>query len=84
VSSNFKKAYKGSLDSGLKRSDPQPIHKIPCQPQGRPPILLKIDEKFLKTARTFQEKGSVVDVQVVRATALIKCNLSSLSHLAKF
>jgi len=49
---NFKKAYKEAFESELEKPNPQPICKIPCQPQGRPPILLEID----KAAESFSSK----------------------------
>jgi len=70
----------------LEKPNPQPVCKIPCQPQGRPPIRLEIDVKLIKLLKDFQAKGLVVNIHVVRATAtaLIESNPSSLPHHAKF
>ena len=83
---NFKKAYKEAVESELEKPNPEPVCKIQCQPQGRPPILLDFDAKLIKLLKAFRAKGSVVDIHVVRATAtaLIESNPSSLPHLAKF
>jgi len=63
---NFKETYKGALESELEKPNPQPVCKFPCQPQGQPPILLKIDAKLTNKLKAFR---SVVGVHVVRATA---------------
>ena len=59
------------------------MKEIVPKTRGRPPILLELDEKFLKAIRI---KGGVVNIHVVRAsaTALIKTNPSSFQHLRNF
>ena len=77
---NFKLAYK----ERLKRQ--QQVVEIPHKPRGRPPILLELDVKLIRFLRAVRNRGGVVNIHVVRASAkaLIDSNPLMASHLQNF
>ena len=59
------------------------VTELPVLPKGRPPLMLELDDKLLRALRT---KGGVVNIHVVRATALalIQSNPSQMQYYANF
>lgn len=74
---NFKKMYLKKVKE--TRSS---VTSLPCRPKGRPPLLLGLDNKLINYLRAIRNKGGIVNIHVVRATAeaLIKSNPSLAQH----
>ena len=66
---NFKKAYEERMKWQRKQLHPQPVNEISFQRQGRPPILLELDEKLVKFLLAVRSRGGILNIHVVRATA---------------
>lgn len=83
---NFKKAYMEKLKHERKQAQPKHVTDITIQPRGRPPLLLELDEKLLQYLRALRSRGGVVNIDVVRASALalIESNPSTSQQLVKF
>ena len=69
-----------------KQAQPKRVTAITIQPRGRPPLLLELDEKLLQYLRALRSRGGVVNIDVVRASALalIESNPSTSQQLVKF
>lgn len=83
---NLKKMYLSKVKEERKKAIPSPVTKLPVKPKGRPPIMLDLDEKFIKFLKAVCGKGGVVNSHVVRATAgaLIKNNPSMTQYFSRF
>lgn len=64
-----KEAYEERMKWQRKQLHPQPVTEIPLQRQGRPPILLVLDEKLVKFLLAVRSRGGILNIHVVRATA---------------
>ncbi len=82
---NFKKMYLKKMKEEKNKNSlvHKPVTKLPVEPRGRPPILLA---KLIKFLHAVQNKGGIVNIHVVRATAdtLICSNPSKMQNFAKF
>ena len=80
---NFKKAYKERLDEQRKKLHPDPITSIDRRAMGRPPILMDLDAKLITFLQALRQRGGVINIHIVRASAqaLINSHQSSVSVL---
>ena len=83
---NFKKAYTEKLNYEQKQLHPQPVTQLPTQPRGRPPIMLDLDAKLIKFLHAIRNRGGVINIHVVRASAkaLIDSNPTTHHQLSRF
>lgn len=66
---NFKKRYLAKLKEEHEKANPEVISSLPVKKRGRPQLLLDLDSKLLHVLRAIRNKGGVLNIHVVRATA---------------
>ncbi len=77
---NFKKAYTEKLKYEQKQLHPQPVTELAVQPRGRPPIMLDLDAKLIKFLHTIRNRGGVINIHVVRASAKALIDSNPTTH----
>ena len=69
-----------------KKANPEVISSLPSKSRCRPPLLLELDGKLIQVLRAIRNKGGVVNIHVVYATAeaLIRSNPSMIQQFQGF
>ena len=83
----YKQAYKEKLEEQKRKGClGQAVQAILFDPQGRPPMLLELDNKLITFIKSIRARGGVANYSVIKATseALIKSNPSMSRHSRGF
>ncbi len=65
---NFKRMYCNKLLEESRKHDPDVITSLPVHTRGRPPYMLKLDDKLIRFLKAIRSKGGVFNIHVVRCS----------------